>query len=106
MTEITPKELKDRIDKGEDVFVLDVREEWEYEESNIGMKLFPLGEIPIRLDELEPRREQEIIVHCKTGKRGNQARKFLISRGFTNVRNLEGGIEAYLSLNQEPKAGE
>ena len=98
MTDISPADLKARLDQGETPTVIDVREEWEFEEKNIGAKLIPLGDIPQRLSELEELKDQEIIVHCKAGGRSAQAQKFLKSKGFSNVRNLTGGIEAYLAL--------
>ena len=78
---------------------LDVREEWEHEESNIGATCMPLHSLPQCFGELGDR-GREIIVHCKSGTRGNQARKFLAKQGFTNVRNLTGGIEAFRKLVQ------
>jgi rhodanese-related sulfurtransferase len=98
MEDITCVELKQMLDNNEEVTLIDVREEWEYDEDNIGAKLIPLGEIPHRLDELESIKEQEIILHCRTGSRSGQAKMFLKSKGFMNVRNLLGGIEAFRSL--------
>lgn len=92
---IDAQELKDRIAKGESPNIVDVREEWEYDEKNIGAKNIPLGSLPTRMDELGAK-DSEIIVHCKTGGRSAQAQKFLRSKGFTNVINLTGGIEGYL----------
>ena len=96
--DISPEELKKRLSNGDQFLFIDVREEWEFEEKNIGAKCFPLHSLPTRLEELKPL-SQEIIVHCKSGSRGNQAKKFLISNGFEQVRNMTGGIEAYLKLN-------
>jgi len=98
MEDITCVELKQMLDNTEEVTLIDVREQWEYDEDNIGGKLIPLGEIPHRLDELESIKEQEIILHCRTGARSGQAKMFLKSKGFTNVRNLLGGLEAFRSL--------
>ena len=92
MQDITAIELKARLDKGEKPFIIDVRESWEYEESNIGGLLIPLAELPGKLDELEDHKEQEIIVHCRSGARSATAKAFLESQGFTQVRNLLGGI--------------
>ncbi len=94
--DIQPQELKERIEKGEAITLIDVREEWEYEEKNINAKNIPLASLPGRLDELGATGD-EIIVHCKTGGRSAQAQKFLISKGYTNVVNLVGGIEGYLA---------
>ena len=95
MEEITVQELKERQAKNEVLNILDVREQWEYEEDNIGAQLLPLGEIPSRLSEIEQFRNEELIVHCKTGGRSGRAQKYLLSQGFVNVINLAGGIEAY-----------
>lgn len=97
MTDISTDELKSRLSKGESLHIIDVRETWEYEEINIGAKNIPLGDLPMNLDSLEKFKDQELIVHCKGGGRSAQAQKFLKSKGFTQVRNLQGGIEAYLA---------
>ena len=89
-------ELKQRLDKGENLNFFDVREPWEYSEFNIGAQLMPLTSIPNQLNELSAIKDQEIIVHCKTGNRSNQAKIFLESKGFTQVRSLLGGIDAFL----------
>lgn len=96
--DITVEELKERIDKGEKINLLDVREQWEYDEANLGAKLIPLGTLPHRLAELEGLKEEELIVHCRSGKRSDNAKRFLEQNGFKNVRNVLGGIEAYLAL--------
>jgi rhodanese-related sulfurtransferase len=96
--DITVEELKERLDKGEDLHFYDVREEHEYEEDNLGAKLIPLGELPDHLDELEPLKDEEIIIHCRSGARSGKAAKFLESQGFKNVRNVLGGILAYREL--------
>jgi rhodanese-related sulfurtransferase len=93
--DISAEELKKRLSRGDSFLFIDVREEWEYEEKNIGAQCIPLHSLPHRLNELEPT-TQEIIIHCKSGSRGNQARKFLMKNGFRNVHNLTGGMEAYL----------
>lgn len=93
--DINAQELKERIEKGESLHIIDVREEWEYEERNIGAKNIPLGSLPNRLDEMGAGTDDEIIVHCKSGGRSGQAQKFLTSKGYSNVRNLIGGIDGY-----------
>ena len=95
MTDITPSELKDRLAKGEKPFILDVREDWEYQEQNLSGLNIPLGALPDKLDELEDHKNDEIIVHCRSGARSASAKAFLTQQGFTNVRNLTGGIMAY-----------
>ncbi|WP_439559329.1 rhodanese-like domain-containing protein [Dyadobacter sp.] len=96
--DITVEELKKRLDDGEDLHFYDVREEHEYEEDNLGAILIPLGELPDHLDELEPLKNEEIIIHCRSGARSGKAAKFLESQGYTNVRNVTGGILAYREL--------
>ena len=95
--DITCEQVKSRLDNGEKFNFIDVREEWEHEEANIGATLIPLGELPNRLSEIESMKDEEIVVHCKSGNRSGQAKKFLNSRGFTNVRNMLGGITEYLA---------
>lgn len=98
MEDITVSELKERIEKGEKFVFVDVREEWEYEEDNIGAENIPLGELPDRLGELEAHKNEEIIVHCRSGARSGNAKKFMEGKGFTKVRNVLGGIMAYRQL--------
>ncbi len=96
MPDITSAELKQRQQAGETPTILDVREPWEFEESRIdGSQNIPLGTLPQQLDDLEEHKDQEVIVHCKSGARSSAAKAFLIQQGFTNVRNLEGGIMAF-----------
>src|SRR5213594_881480 len=92
--EMSPHELKRKIDAGEPFELIDVRELFEYEIARIdGAKLIPLGEISERTEELQ--REQPIVVHCHSGTRSAQAVRLLQQRGFSNVYNLEGGIDAW-----------
>jgi len=91
--EIQAEELKQRLDQGENVFLLDVRDEYEYEISNIGGHLIPLPELPRRYRELNSR--QEIVAVCKMGPRGVKAVEFLQRHGFEKVVNLSGGIHAW-----------
>jgi adenylyltransferase/sulfurtransferase len=91
--EIQPDELKRRLDRGDDIFVLDVREPHEYQICNIGGYLLPLGDLPKRVDELD--RNREIVVHCKMGGRSAKAVDFLRQAGFQKVVNLAGGITAW-----------
>jgi adenylyltransferase/sulfurtransferase len=89
--EITPVELKKRLDAGETPFILDVREPNEYQINRIaGSTLIPLGELPRRYQELP--KDREIITQCKMGGRSAKAQDFLKTVGFTNVKNLKGGI--------------
>ena len=92
--EISPHELKRKMDAGEQFELIDVREPFEYEIARIdGSKLIPLGEITERINELE--RERPIILHCHSGKRSAEAVQLLQTRGFTKIYNLEGGIDAW-----------
>ena len=91
--EMTVEELKRRRDAGEDLFVLDVREPNEYQLCNIGGHLIPLGQLPQRMNELDP--DREIVIHCRSGKRSADAAAFLQQQGFNNVKNLAGGILAW-----------
>ncbi|QYJ16941.1 putative adenylyltransferase/sulfurtransferase MoeZ [Rubrobacter xylanophilus DSM 9941] len=91
--EITVRELKERLDRGENIKVLDVREPHEYQVANIGAPLIPLNELPERMHELN--QNDEIAVHCKTGGRSARAVKLLRDAGFQNVYNVKGGITAW-----------
>lgn len=92
--ELTVEELKARLDRGEKVFILDVRNPEEYEICHIaGSVLMPLPELPQRFGELAM--DQEIVVHCKSGMRSQKAIQFLHSRGFSKLLNLKGGIMAW-----------
>jgi rhodanese-related sulfurtransferase len=96
MQEITVEQLKSRIDAGEKLNVIDVREPAEYQEYNMGAKLIPLGQVMgMQLDELEDLKDEEIIVHCKAGKRSMQACMFMEQMGFTNLKSLTGGADAW-----------
>lgn len=93
MENITAEELKQRLDSGEKLNIVDVREPHEHEEFNIGGTLLPLGEIrAMQVDELEPLKEQELIVYCRSGNRSGQACMLLETMGFHNVKNLTGGM--------------
>jgi adenylyltransferase/sulfurtransferase len=98
--QMSVKELKQRRDAGDDVFVLDVREPFEYQIAQIGGHLIPLGELPQRVGELNP--AQEIVVQCKSGGRSQRAAEFLAKNGFEKVHNLAGGITAW-SNEIDPK---
>jgi sulfur-carrier protein adenylyltransferase/sulfurtransferase len=91
--EITVQELKQKMDDGEDINVLDVREPHEYEVANIGVRLVPLGELPRRLAEFD--QNENFAIHCKTGGRSAKAVKLLQDAGFGNVYNVKGGITAW-----------
>ena len=91
--EITPRELKARLDRGDSLFILDVREPHEYQICNLRGRLIPLGELPRRAHELDS--SQEIVAHCRSGKRSAEAVDFLRKAGFRKIHNLKGGILAW-----------
>ena len=96
MENITPEEVKARLDKGEELNLVDVREPNENAEFNIGGKLVPLGQVRnMQVDELEDLKDKEVIVYCRSGNRSGQAALLLESMGFQNVKNLQGGMMAW-----------
>ena len=98
--EIQPEELKQRLDAGEDIFILDVREPHEYQICNLNGYLIPLGDLPKRVHELDSSRE--IVAHCRSGVRSAKAVDFLRQAGFRKVKNLAGGVLAW-SDRVDPK---
>jgi rhodanese-related sulfurtransferase len=92
MIDISVEELKLKLDKGEDFLLIDVREPYEYDEFNIGARLIPLGELPSVIDDLDEWQHKEVVVHCRSGARSAAAKEFMKQNGFTNVRNLLGGM--------------
>ncbi len=90
--DITVEELNRRLKDGEELFILDVREEFEYDLVNLEGTLIPLGQLRDRLDELESHKNDEFVVHCRSGARSADAVALLKSNGFANPRNLKGGI--------------
>ena len=96
MKNITVEELKKKIDSGEKINLIDVREPHEYVEANMGAKLVPLGKIQtMQVEDLEDLKEEEVIIHCRSGNRSMMACLVLDSLGFKNTYNLEGGILAW-----------
>lgn len=96
MKNITVEELKSRMDAGEQLHIIDVREPYEYAEYNIGGTLVPLGKIMgLQLEDLEDLKNEELIIHCKAGTRSMQACMMLEQVGFTNVTNVTGGVMAW-----------
>ena len=91
--QLTVKELKRRIDAGEDVQLIDVREPYEYQIAHIGGKLIPQNDVPNRLAEID--RDREVVVHCRSGARSQRIAEFLQQAGYSNVVNLAGGILAW-----------
>lgn len=97
MKTITVDELKARMDAGEKINLLDVREPDEYALSNIkGALLLPLGKVQtMQIDDIEDWKNEEVIIHCRSGKRSATACLFLETMGFSNTVNVEGGILAW-----------
>ena len=91
--QMSVRELKQRMDAGEEVFILDVREPYEYQIANIGGKLIPLNDVPQRIAEIDP--SQEIVVQCRSGARSQRVAEFLKQNGYGRVANLAGGILAW-----------
>jgi rhodanese-related sulfurtransferase len=96
MNNITPEEVKRRLDAGEKLNIVDVREPYENAEFNIGGTLIPLGNIQtMQIDEIEDLKDQEVIFYCRSGNRSGQACMFLDAMGFKNTKNLVGGMLAW-----------
>ena len=93
MQEITVQELKEKLDSGEDFQLIDVREDFEYETSNIGGLLIPLGGIVIEADKVS--KDKPVVIMCRSGKRSAAAIMQLEQLGYTNLSNLQGGILAW-----------
>jgi rhodanese-related sulfurtransferase len=99
MTEITVQTLKSRIDAGEQLHIIDCREPDEYAEYNMGAQLIPLGKIQgMQIDEIDDLRGEEIIIHCRSGKRSYMACMLLEQMGFSNTVNVTGGILAWKEM--------
>jgi rhodanese-related sulfurtransferase len=93
MTTITAEELKARLDAGDKLNIVDVREPHENAEFNIGGLLLPLGRVQtMQLDDIEDMKDEELIVYCRSGNRSGQACQILDMAGFKNTKNLVGGM--------------
>ena len=98
MQVITVEELKSRIDAGEELHIVDVREPFEHAEFNIGGILLPLGKVQtMQTDDIDDWKDKEVICYCRSGNRSGQACLILETAGFTNVKNLQGGMLAWQS---------
>ncbi len=96
METITVQQLKQRIENGEKINLIDCREPAEFEEYNIGGKLIPLGRFQnMDVDELEALKNEEVIIHCRSGKRSAAACSILDTMGFAKTVNVEGGVLAW-----------
>jgi rhodanese-related sulfurtransferase len=93
--EITPEEVKSKLDAGESFVLLDVREPWEFETARIaGSKLMPMGDVPSRANqELDP--EDHVVVICHRGVRSLNVTAWLRQQGFDRVQSMRGGIDAW-----------
>lgn len=93
MTTISVEQVKERLDAGEQLHILDVREPNENAEFNIGGTLVPLGKIQtMQLEDIEEWKDDEVIIYCRSGNRSGQACLILETAGFKNVKNLTGGM--------------
>lgn len=96
MTIITADEVKARMDAGEQLYLVDVREADEHAEFNIGGTFLPLGNIQMmQTDDIDDWKNNEVICYCRSGNRSMQASLMLETFGFTNVKNLQGGMNAW-----------
>ena len=94
--DINVQELKQKLDKGENLVLIDVREPYEYEEFNIGGKLIPVGQITQAIPDLETHKNEEVVLVCRSGMRSGMAQQVLTQAGFSNARNLTGGVLAWI----------
>lgn len=93
--DINVYELKEKMDNNEDFIFIDVREPNEYAGFNLGAQLIPLASVPDAIPSLIEHKDKEIVVHCRSGARSASARDFMMRQGFSNVRNLTGGVLAW-----------
>ena len=93
MNTISPQELKERIDKGEELYIVDVREPDEHAAFNIGGRLVPVGDIlAMQTEEIDEWKDKEVIFYCRSGARSARAAQFAEMLGFQNTVNLTGGM--------------
>lgn len=96
MNTISPQELKERIDKGEELYIVDVREPDEHAAFNIGGRLVPVGDIlAMQTEEIDEWKDKEVIFYCRSGARSTRAAQFAEMLGFQNTVNLTGGMLAW-----------
>lgn len=96
MNTITVQEVKSRLDEGEELHLVDVREPEEVAEFNIGGIALPLKKIQtMETDDIDELRDKEVICYCRSGQRSMMAALILQQMGFTNVKNMEGGVLAW-----------
>lgn len=105
MKEISVEELKQKLDSGENVNLIDCREPHEYEEVNLNGKLVPLGKIQtMQIEDIEHLKDEEVFIHCRSGKRSMMACLMLEQMGFTNTFNVTGGILAWQEKYGSPQS--
>jgi len=93
--DITVQELRNKLASGEPFVFIDVREPWEYEEFNLGAQNIPLNTLVNSMHELDEHKEEQIVVHCRSGSRSAMAQGLLLANGFKKVLNLKGGVMAW-----------
>lgn len=104
MKSITVEQLKEKLDAGEKINLIDVREPHEYAEANLGGRLVPLGKVQtMQLEELEDLKDEPVIVHCRSGKRSMMACMVMDQLGFKDTYNLEGGMLEWIEKYGVPK---
>lgn len=95
--QVSAKTVKQRIDNGDDLHFVDCRTAAEWRRDHIqSAVLLPLQELSLRCDELEPLREKDVIVYCRTGRRSRIVARYLVHHGFVSVLSMDGGLEAWI----------
>jgi len=90
--DINVAELKAKLDAKEEFVFIDVREPYEYEEFNLNAELIPLGNIMTAIEKYGDQKDKEIVLHCRSGQRSGMAQQLMQQAGFSNVRNVTGGV--------------
>ncbi len=98
LDDITVQELKKRMDAGESIALIDVREIYEHQEFNIGGELVPLGKLMNTASSLDIPRDAEVVVYCRSGNRSDMGKHILLMNGYTKPRNLLGGMIAWQEM--------
>lgn len=93
--DISVQELKERLEEGRAPHIIDVREPWEFEADHIDAENIPMGQVPGRIDELTEWKDQELVICCRSGGRSGNIANYLRANGFSQVRNLTGGMLAW-----------
>lgn len=94
--DINVQELKTKLENGDDFVLIDVREANEHQDFNVGGQLIPVGTLGARVFELKEHQDAEVVVYCRSGGRSGMAQRILQQAGFSNVRNLTGGMLAWV----------